>query len=395
MTKKILYIHPSVHAGGPHLSLYALIANLDRNRFQPTVFLPSDSSLQEAFRKLRVDVFFHRAIVTVPRSFSPVTQTKYLASLYRSARHLSDFIQTNGIDLVHTNMEACWVGGLAAKLAGKPAISHLRFLSILQPAPVCRLTAFVLNTFNTTIISTSDEVRRQYEKSGVHPGKIITIYNGLNAAVFDPAETSPTLREALNLRDGQPLIGLIANFDYRKGHHDFVRACAIIHKRYPDAKFVIAGSTSLTDNFAYYQRIKEMVDHEGLSGSLVFLGARSDVPQILKSLDVAVQSSLTEAGPRVPLEAMAMACPLVVTDAGGSSEEVINGETGFVVPIGDADAIAAATMRLLSDPALCARIGGAGRKRVLAMFTDEVYAQCIQRVYRQILERPSSAAGSE
>ncbi|MHB8111270.1 MAG: glycosyltransferase [Syntrophorhabdaceae bacterium] len=388
MPKKILYLHPSVHAGGPHLSLYALIANMDRNRFQPTVFLPSDSSLEEAFRKLSVDVFYHHAVVTVPRSFSPVTQTKYLASLYQSARYLSNFIKTNDIDLVHTNMEACWVGGLAATFAKRPAISHLRCLSTLHPSPVGYLTAFMLNRFSTTIISTSDEVKRQYEKAGVHPEKIITIYNGLNANVFNPGKTSPTLRGELNLRDDQPLIGLIANFDYRKGHHDFVKACAIIHKRHPDAKFVIAGSTSLTDNFEYYQSIREMVDHEGLSGNMVFLGARSDIPQILKSLDVVVQSSLTEAGPRVPLEAMAMECPLVVTDAGGSSEEVINEQTGFVVPIGDVGAIAATTMRLLSDPALCAKIGNAGRKRVLRIFTDEVYAQKVQQVYQQILEHP-------
>jgi glycosyltransferase involved in cell wall biosynthesis len=309
--------------------------------------------------------------------------------LYQSARFLEKFIEANGIDLIHTNMEACWIGGLAAMFSKIPAISHLRCLSALYPAPVGYLTAFMLNTFSNVIISTSQEVKRQYEKAGVHPGKIITVYNGLNADAFNPATTSPTLRQELNLHDDQPLIGLIANFDQRKGHHDFVKACAIVHKRYPDAKFVIAGSTSLTGDFSYYHRIKEMADSEGLSRNLVILGARSDIPQILRSIDVAVQSSLTEAGPRVPLEAMAMECPLVVTDAGGSSEEVVNEKTGLVVPVGDVGAIADATIRLLSDRTLCAEIGKAGRKRVLNMFTEEVYARNIQQVYQQMIENPS------
>jgi glycosyltransferase involved in cell wall biosynthesis len=351
------------------------------------VLLPGNSNLHEEFRRLNTDVYSNDSIVTVPRSFSPIVQTRYLASLFQSARYLGDFIKINDIDLIHTNMEACWVGGLAATYAKKPAICHLRSIGALHPSIVGNLTAVILNTFNDLILSTSNEVKRQYEKAGLNPRKIMTIYNGLNVDIFNPETTTSTLKNELCLEQDKPLIGMIANFDHRKGHHDFVNACAIIHKRHPTAKFVIVGSTSLTADHTYYDNIKEMADNLGLARQLVLLGARNDIPQILKSLDVVVQPSLTEAGPRVPLETMAMERPIVVTDAGGTSEEVINEETGLVVPIGDVKAIANATIRLLSDRGLCKRLGKAGRQRVLKTFTDEICASKIQEVYRQVLNK--------
>ena len=103
------------------------------------------------------------------------------------------------------------------------------------------------------------------------------------------------------------------------------------------------------------------------------------------SLDVVVQPSLTEAGPRVPIEAMAMERPIVVTDVAGNSEEVVNEQTGLVVPVGNVQALSDAILRLLSDADLAQRLGELGRQRVLSMFTEEAYTSKVQQLYEELL----------
>jgi glycosyltransferase involved in cell wall biosynthesis len=93
---------------------------------------------------------------------------------------------------------------------------------------------------------------------------------------------------------------------------------------------------------------------------------------------------------------MALERPIVVTDVGGNREEVIDGKTGLVVPVGDVSEMANAIVKLIFEPALAQRIGKAGRERVLNMFRDEIYAQKVQELYnRLLLEKSLTIRGKE
>jgi glycosyltransferase involved in cell wall biosynthesis len=225
-------------------------------------------------------------------------------------------------------------------------------------------------------------VKTSFVKNGVTPQLVKVIHNGVNIDTFSPLKAQPTLRSELNIKDGQRLVGMIANFDPRKGHHDFIASCLLVQKRIPNTQFVIVGDQLDKE---YYNQICQKADQHGLTKVMHFLGPRKDIPNILMSLDVVVQPSLTEAGPRVPIEAMAMKRPLVVTDVGGNSEEVVNEETGLVVPLGNINALSDAILRLLSDTDLAHRLGESGRQRVLSMFTEKGYASKIQQLYEQLL----------
>jgi glycosyltransferase involved in cell wall biosynthesis len=102
----------------------------------------------------------------------------------------------------------------------------------------------------------------------------------------------------------------------------------------------------------------------------------------MAALDVLVQPSLTEAGPRAPLEAMAMARPVVGTRVEGLAEEVVEGATGLLVPPRDARALAVAIDTLLDDPARRARMGQAGRARVERFYSLDTTAETVAALYR-------------
>ncbi len=382
---RILYIQPYHWECGPHQSLRALVANLDRASFSPLVVLAAAGAVAEEFIQLGAEVYFDSGIRTTPRSLSPIRQLKFWSAMWASARRLARLILREDVCLVHVNSEACWVGGPAAKMAHVPTIFHLRGLSMLSPPWVGRLTTLALNKFNPTLIATSHAVKRAYMTSGVRPELIQVIYNGLNVAAFDPRRSHPILRSELGVEDGQPLVGMIANFEPRKGHHYFVKSCALVRERIPHAQFVIVGGTHLTNGIDYYHQVQQLAARHGLTKAIRFLGPRRDIPDILASLDVVVQPSLTEAGPRVPIEAMAMERPIVVTDVGGSPEEVIDGQNGLVVPAGDVHALGNAIVKLLSDPPWAQRMGAAGRQRVLSMFVHEIHVLQVQELYNRLL----------
>jgi len=107
-----------------------------------------------------------------------------------------------------------------------------------------------------------------------------------------------------------------------------------------------------------------------LARRIRFLGYRDDVPRLMRAADVFVLPSYREGMPRSIIEAMLSALPVVATDIRGAREEVVAGETGALVPVGDAPALAEALARLIADPALRARQGAAGRARALSLYDE-------------------------
>jgi glycosyltransferase involved in cell wall biosynthesis len=385
-TIRVLYIQPYNWECGPHQSLRLLISGLDRTRFSTSVVLPAPSVIAEELAEHGAEILFDPGVSTVPRSFSPFRQLTSLTNICTSGFRLSRLIRHKDIDLVHVNSEACWVGGFAARLAGVPAITHLRGLSVLTPRWVGYLTVRILNRFNEALIATSCEVQKAFAACGTDKKLLRMIYNGIDMEKFNPAHAVPVLRSELDFEDGQPLIGMIANFDARKGHDHFIKACALVSQKISNAHFVFIGNTHFNDNKVYYEKIQRLIKKHNLTKSVHFLGSRDDIPNVMASLDVVVQPSLTEAGPRVPIEAMAMERPIIVSDIGGNSEEVINGQTGLVVPVGDIHAFAKAIMRILSNARLAMQIGKAGRKRVMEMFSKDRHVQEISRLYEQLVK---------
>ena len=112
-----------------------------------------------------------------------------------------------------------------------------------------------------------------------------------------------------------------------------------------------------------------------------FLGYRTDIPELFSAADIFTLPSHREGMPRSIIEAMMAGLPVVATDIRGSREEVVPDETGLLVPVGDAEALAAALTRLSGEPVLRRRLGEAGRARALALYDE---AQVIDRQVRRL-----------
>jgi glycosyltransferase involved in cell wall biosynthesis len=180
---------------------------------------------------------------------------------------------------------------------------------------------------------------------------------------------------------GRVVIGTICTFIEQKGLPDLLRVAAALKARNERALFVVVGDGPL----------RAEIEHEcrqlGLHDYVLFAGWKPEAPATMMPLfDVFFQPSLWEAMSMVVLEAMAAGKPVVVTDVGDNRHVVCHGETGFVVPARDVDAMANALRQLICSVERRGMFGQAGRHRYAANYTAQTMTRRYEVLYREVLE---------
>ncbi len=247
-----------------------------------------------------------------------------------------------------------------------------------------RLAERATAPLSDAVTTCSEAVRRHaIETLGIRPGLVHTLPNAIE---IPEAEGDPRARERVRRELGAGpedlLVGTLGRLmEPKKGLVVFLAAARSLLRHVPRARFVVVGDGP--------QRaaLEERATREGVSHCTVFAGMRRDVAEVMRALDLFVQPSLWEGFGLTALEAMAVGTPVVATRVGGVPEAVVDGETGLLVPPGDAEALAAACARLLADRDLAARLGRSGMERVRAQFDIERLVGQIEALYRELLER--------
>ncbi len=183
---------------------------------------------------------------------------------------------------------------------------------------------------------------------------------------IDPWRYAQGTREDAKARLGldgtRRYIACIARFHPIKDHAMLLRAFARVASEVPDVDLLLAGDGPLRP------QLTEQVTALGIAGRVQFMGVRSDVPEILRAVEIFALTSIAEAASITLLEAMASECPVVVTRVGGNPEIVDDQVHGLLVPRGDADAAATAFLKLLTNPEQAHAMGREGRARVLERY---------------------------
>jgi sugar transferase (PEP-CTERM/EpsH1 system associated) len=221
---------------------------------------------------------------------------------------------------------------------------------------------------------------------GVPARKSRMLANGIDAERFRPrAHGESVVASADPFGPGHVVIGTVGRIQAVKDHATLVEAFALLRQRLPRhtelLRLAIVGDGPLL------QRLRDQVATLGLTDSVWLPGARTDVADILRGLDIFAMSSIAEGTPGSALEAMATALPVVGTRVGGIPEVIANGSTGFLVPPSDPAALAAALEQYVLSPELAAQHGAAGRERVLRKYSMAAMVAAYQDMYDSLCER--------
>ncbi len=227
----------------------------------------------------------------------------------------------------------------------------------------------------------NSQAGRKYHEAHRYTGKrFLVIPNGIDTDFFSPQPQIRELeRQKLGLFNDTPVIGMVGRIDRNKDHHTFLEAASILHKAMPETRFLLIGR----GEERLLKRLKKRMGELCLDEVVYWLGFRNDISRLLSSLDINTSTSIGEGFPNAVAEAMACGVPCVVTDVGDSANIV--GETGFVVPPRDPQALAKAWMNLLqiSFDDRC-RLGEKARNRIIDNFSLEKVIPMYEELYREL-----------
>jgi glycosyltransferase involved in cell wall biosynthesis len=239
-------------------------------------------------------------------------------------------------------------------------------------------------------ICASEAIRTMLVGDGIEQQRTVIVHEGIDLARVKAAPPAE-LHKELWLPHEAPIVGNVAALVPHKGQKYLIDAAARLLRDAPDTRVIIAGEGELHEALAHQIKQHHLEKH------VILAGFRLDVLSVHKAFDVFVMSSVTEGLGTSLLDAMACARPVVATRVGGIPEVVVDGETGFLVPPRDPEALAAAIVRLVRDRGLREKMGAAGLARVQSAFSAEHMVKNTLRVYQRVAQRriPDSAKAED
>jgi L-malate glycosyltransferase len=302
-----------------------------------------------------------------------------------SARKLARFVREHKIQIVHAHMARDYpLASYAAKR--NPGCKLVLTRHVLFP--LNRLHTLTLSRVDR-IIAVSEAVARQLlAQQLISDDRIAVIPNGIDVQRFADAK-SQSQRQAFREQHKIPtdcfLIGTVGEITKLKGHEDFLRAAKIILRRFPEAKFVIAG-VDVSRSGANQAALEKQIAELGLGGDVYQVGWIDDLPSLYGALDIFVSASHTESFGLVIAEAMASGTPVVATATAGAGEIITSDETGLLAPIGDVECLAAAVTELMTDEQKRREVANSARERILERFSLDRMVEETESIYQQILD---------
>jgi len=390
---KVLFISVSGDTiGGGEVYLWHLASRVAAPDIEPVVLVPSGGKLKDRLlaANVRVDTLALDERVTrlrKDRFYRNVFKNFFaLVKFWPSVHKLARYIKKGNFDLVVTNATKVHIyGAVAAYMAGVRSVWYMH--DIVSPdffnGFIRRGLVFAGNRFPELVLVGSNASRSAFIKQGLHESKIRALHYGIDTARFDYRLDAADVAREFALQEETVVVTAIGRLAEWKGHHYFIEAASTIKQRRRNVVFWIVGD-SPPDSDEWAKHLYRLIDERGLDSTVKILERRDDVPKLLARTDIFVHpSSRPEPFGLVIVEAMAMKIPVVATNFGGVPEIVVDDETGFLVPPGDANALAEKIEWLMQNREDAAAMGEKGFARVHGNFTIEKNVREVQQVLRE------------
>lgn len=367
----VLVVAHDAAMGGAQRALIDALRALGGGGHRALVFVPTPGPFVAAVRGLGIPchpwglvqrwISFRRRGTGFPRR--PLLRPLlWLLTLPPRLALLWAWAKARRVGLVYSNTITVLEGALLARLLGVPHVWHLHEAvegndDLVSPLPGAWLPRFILRHSERVIVN-SEHLRRSLFPDAPRD-KVRVVYNGV--AVGEAGAAPPPVP---GLPDDAPVSAIVGRLDENKRVADYLAAAAMLRARVPDAHHLVVGA----GRPAHARALQETARRLGLEGRVHLLGNRDDVPRLMARVGVLVSASARESFGRSLIEAMAAGVPVVATRSGGPEEIVSEGESGYLVGVGDVDALAERMARILGDPALGRALGEAGRRRAAAHF---------------------------
>jgi glycosyltransferase involved in cell wall biosynthesis len=383
-----------LNVGGPALHVSYLSEGLAERDYVTTLVAGDVAKGEESMAFVAegagVDIV---RIAGLSREISPVRDLV-------AALRLAAEIRRTRPDVLHTHTaKAGAIGRAAALLAGRArpkVVIHTYHGHVLNGyfghvgTTVFRAIERLLAHGSDALIAVSPQVRDDLVALDIAPARkfaVVRLGIDLLPRVGTTVETAK-LRRRLGIGTERFVVGWFGRMTAVKRTKDLVDALVALRGRGVDACLLLVGDG------ADREALERYANERGVARDLFLLGYQKEVADLYALADAVVLTSVNEGTPVTIIEALAAGRPVVSTDVGGVADVVRDGVDGFLVPVGDSEAMAARLAQLAADPALGKRLGAAGRAHVLDRYAVARLIDDVDCLYRSMLDEMSSARTS-
>lgn len=290
-------------------------------------------------------------------------------------------------DIVHSRNWGAIEAALAARLARVPVVIHSEHgyeVESLSNTPFRqRWMRRLVSSLADVVFTVSNELREFHAaQAGVRPERIRVLWNGVDTKKFDRNPSRRLqMRSELGIGSEDFVVGAVGRIVPIKDYATLIRAAAAVAEAHPNLKLVLVGDGP------ELPRLRDLAKSlPTMASRLLAVGRKDDVPALLSSMDVFVQTSLGEGMSNTLLEAMASGLPPIVTRVGGNPE-IVTGQCGWLFDPGDAKRLSELLLILAKDHNLRLKVGEAARARVEETFSLEVMLQNYQQLYLELARK--------
>lgn len=372
MKMRILHLITRLPTGGAEHLLASIVRHLDPDRYESMV-----CCIQE--RGELADVIEAGG---VPVSCLDQTGKRFsIATVLAIAR----LMRERKIDLVHCHLyHANLYGRLAARLVGIPAIATVHNIYVRRKWHRSLLNRW-LGRGRGVVICVSAEARRDVIlHDRLAPDRALLLTNGIDLSRVHTPLSQDAAKALLGYAADDFLIGCVGRLEEQKAHINVIRALGLVLEQLPAAmrprlRLLIVGEGRLRG------ALERAISDAGLEANARLAGSRSDIAEVLRSLDLYVMPSLWEGLSLAMLEAMAAALPVIISDVGGAAEVLGDDEFGIRVPPGDVAALAGAMTALIANEGERRRLGNLAQARVREHYDMRERVARLEACYEALL----------
>lgn len=378
---RVAHIMPWAGIGGVEIATLRLV-DATRHQIHHVAFCMQNANVAPAFAERGIETVLYQ---------QPVPSLRHFVRFYRQSKVLAARLREARADIVHfAEINGAITCGFAALLAGAKRVSHVR--NVYPNRPLWK-DWIILRTIQAFLFVSKQA--RDFSPIPGAKGKARVIYDAVTIPVSDPdPQSDADLRRELGIAPDAPVVGMVARVNPQKDYPTLARAASLVLQQRPDARFLIVGDKELVDvNRDHHAEIISLLQQLGIANSFVFAGHRADVNPLIRLMDFCVLSTHREGFPLSILETMAQRKPVIATEVGGIPEIIRPGENGYLVPHGDAEALAQRILSLLNDPELTQHMGQNAAALVQRDYSPSHFAQQIIAVYRSMVPsaKPTAA----
>lgn len=367
---KVMQITHDLAIGGLQQVVVNICRTIDKDKFDVTVLCLRDmGEFTPEVERLGIKV------ILLPQ--------KENGADYFSFMKVAKILKEEKADVIHTHNTQPFVDGtIGAILSGVKAIIHTDHAREFPDKWRYMFAEWLMSHFAYRVVGVSDHTSlnlNKYER--ISTKKITTIVNGIDETIYNINIDINKKKRELGIKKDGPVIGLGVRLSKQKGITYLIKAMPMILKDFPDLTLVVAGDGDLKSS------LEDEAKKLGVHDSVIFLGARLDIAELLKLFDLYVLPSLFEGLPMVLLEAMAAGCPIVATDVGGNYMAVTNGHNGALVEPCNPELFAKDVIKVLSDNDLRNKYIDNSYSVIKKKFSARVMTAQYEKLYLEALRR--------